>query len=72
MDTNPPIRFLTESLNVKYRKPTPLGPPIELRGKIRQVKGRKVIVDIRVIVNEIVTLFGNASPVLFLSMGYAS
>ena len=58
MDTDPPLRFLTGSLNVKYLKPTPLGPPIQLRGKIREVKGRKVIVDVSVSVDGIVTVTG--------------
>jgi acyl-coenzyme A thioesterase PaaI-like protein len=58
MGSQPPIRFLTGSLNVKYLKPTPLGPPIELHGKIREVKGRKVIVDITVVVEEVVTATG--------------
>jgi acyl-coenzyme A thioesterase PaaI-like protein len=58
MESQPPIRFLTGSLNVKYLKPTPLGPPIELRGKIREVKGRKVVVDITVSVEEIITATG--------------
>ena len=58
MDTQPPIRFLTGSLNVKYLKPTPLGPPIELRGKIREVKGRKVIVDVTVLVENVITVTG--------------
>lgn len=46
MDTDPPLRFVTASLSVKYLKPTPLGPELVLRGKIREVKGKKVIVDI--------------------------
>ena len=46
MDSEPPLRFVTASLNVKYLKPTPLGPELILRGKIREVKGKKVIVDI--------------------------
>ncbi len=58
MDSLPPIRFLTGTLNVKYLKPTPLGPPIELRGKIREVKGRKVTVDITVSVEGEVTAQG--------------
>ena len=58
MDTQPPIRFLTGSLNVKYLKPTPLGPPIELRGKIIEVKGRKVVVEVTVKVNDAVTATG--------------
>ena len=46
MDTDPPRRFLTASLKVDYLKPTPLGPVLELRGRVKEVKGRKVIVDI--------------------------
>ena len=46
MDSDPPRRFLTASLKVDYLKPTPLGPELELRGTVREVKGRKVIVDI--------------------------
>ena len=50
MDTEPAQRFLTASLKVNYLKPTPLDPnrPLHLRGRIREVKGRKVIVDIDV------------------------
>lgn len=46
MDSEPPRRFLTASLHVDYLKPTPLGPELELRGRIVEVKGRKVVVDI--------------------------
>ncbi|MDH3197673.1 MAG: PaaI family thioesterase [Candidatus Krumholzibacteria bacterium] len=37
-------RFVTASLRVDYLKPTPLGPPLEVRGSVREVKGRKVVV----------------------------
>ncbi|HEY85356.1 MAG TPA: PaaI family thioesterase [Chloroflexi bacterium] len=46
MDTLPPFRFVTASLRVDYLRPTPLGPPLELRGAIKEVKGRKVVVSI--------------------------
>jgi acyl-coenzyme A thioesterase PaaI-like protein len=46
MDTEPALRYVTASLKVDYLKPTPLGPPIEMRGTIVEVKGRKVVVDI--------------------------
>ncbi|MCO6451515.1 MAG: PaaI family thioesterase [Caldilineales bacterium] len=39
-------RFLTASLHVDYLKPTPLGPTLELRGRIKEMKGRKVVVEI--------------------------
>ncbi len=44
MDTQPAIRFLTASLRVDYVRPTPLGVPLEVRGKVKQVAGRKVVV----------------------------
>lgn len=46
MDTEPPHRFVTASLRVDYLAPTPLGPELELRGRIEEVKGRKVTVAV--------------------------
>ena len=46
MDTEPAFRFLTASLHVDYLRPTPLGPELELRGRIKEMKGRKVVVAI--------------------------
>ncbi len=45
MGTAPAFRFVTANLQVDYLKPTPLGVPLEIRGKIEEVKGRKVIVN---------------------------
>lgn len=44
MDTEPAFRFVTASLHVDYLRPTPLGVPLELRGTVREIKGRKVVV----------------------------
>jgi len=44
MDTEPPFRFVTASLQVDYLRPTPLGVPLEVRGKVKEIKGRKVVV----------------------------
>ncbi len=46
MDSEPPMRFVTASLHVDYLKPTPLGVPLELHGRVKDIKGRKVVVDI--------------------------
>lgn len=51
----PAFRFVTASLQVDYLKPTPLGVELELRGKIIEVKGRKVITEITVYANSEVT-----------------
>lgn len=53
MDSQPALRFLTASLKVDYRKPTPLGVPLEIRGRIREVKGRKVVVDVELKAQEV-------------------
>ncbi|MBN1946889.1 MAG: PaaI family thioesterase [Bradymonadales bacterium] len=45
MDTDPPHRFLTAALHVDYLRPTPMG-PLELRGRVKEVKGRKVVVEV--------------------------
>lgn len=46
MGTEPDFRFVTASLHVDYLRPTPIDAPLELRGKVEEVKGRKVVVAI--------------------------
>ncbi|MCF8050096.1 MAG: PaaI family thioesterase [Desulfobacterales bacterium] len=45
MGTEPPLRFVTGSLHVDFLRPTPLGPELEIRGKILEVKEKKVVVE---------------------------
>ncbi len=45
MDTLPPMRFVTASLQVDYLRPTPLGVPLEVRGRVEEIKERKVVVS---------------------------
>jgi acyl-coenzyme A thioesterase PaaI-like protein len=45
MDTLPPYRYVTASLRVDYLKPTPLGVPLEVRARVKEIKGRKVVMD---------------------------
>lgn len=45
MDSEPSLRFLTASLRVDYVRPTPLGPMLEVRGKVKEVRGRKVVIE---------------------------
>ena len=46
LDAHPPIRFVTAALHVDYLAPTPIDATLELRGKAKAIKGRKVIVAI--------------------------
>lgn len=41
-----PIRFVTASLKVDYRRPTPMGTELTIRGKLRSLEGRKVWIDL--------------------------
>ncbi len=41
----PRIFFVTASLHIDYRRPTPLGKPLELRAAIRKVQGRKTFLS---------------------------
>jgi acyl-coenzyme A thioesterase PaaI-like protein len=44
----PPLRFVTAALQVDYLRPTPLGVPLTARGRIIELKPRKVVVEIRI------------------------
>ena len=44
LDDDPAFRFVTASLQVDYLRPTPLGVPLEIRGAVEEVSGRKVII----------------------------
>lgn len=61
--TGPPFRFVTASLQVDYLKPTPLSVELELRGRILELKGRKVISEITVSANGDVTVRGKVIAV---------
>lgn len=51
MDSEPAFRFVTASLKVTYLRPTPLGVPLTVRGRIIEVSGRKVVVSATVSAN---------------------
>jgi acyl-coenzyme A thioesterase PaaI-like protein len=41
-----PVRFVTASLKVDFLKPVPIGKVLELRGKVKEIKGRKAVVGV--------------------------
>jgi acyl-coenzyme A thioesterase PaaI-like protein len=63
MDSEPPLRFLTASLHVDYLKPTPAGVMLEVRGQIKEVKGRKVVVEMSLSAGGEVTVRGEVVAV---------
>ena len=63
MDTLPPFRFVTGSLHVDYLKPTPLEGELELRGRVKEIKGRKVVVETTVLAGGVATARGEVVAV---------
>ena len=61
--TQPSIRFVTASIQIDFLRPTPLGVELELRGKVIEIKGRKVISEISVLVNKEICASGKVIAV---------
>jgi acyl-coenzyme A thioesterase PaaI-like protein len=53
-------RCVTGSLEIRYVAPTPLGPELEIRGFIEQVKGRKVVVRSELYAEGVLCVTGQA------------
>ena len=62
-DSLPALRFVTASLQIDYLKPTPLGVELELRGKVIELKGKKIISEILVFANGVITAHGKVIAV---------
>lgn len=63
MDTEPAIRCMTASLNVDFLRPTPLGVPLEVRGSVEEIKGRKAVVRTTISANGEVCVQGKVVAV---------
>jgi len=56
-------RFVTASLQVDFLKPTPLGPVLEVRGKVVEITDRKVVLEETLSADGIVTARGRVVAV---------
>jgi acyl-coenzyme A thioesterase PaaI-like protein len=63
MDSETALRYLTASLHVDYLKPTPLGPVLEIRGRVKEVKGKKIVIEEWIVVNGVMTVKGEVVAV---------
>lgn len=61
--TLPAFGFVTGSLHVDYLKPTPLGGELEVRARVKEIKGRKVIVEASLLAAGVVTARGEVVAV---------
>lgn len=51
MDSEPVLRFLTGTLHVEYLRPTPIDTVLEVRARVKEIKGRKVMISEELIAN---------------------
>jgi acyl-coenzyme A thioesterase PaaI-like protein len=63
MDSEPPIRFVTASLRVDYRRPTPIAGPLMLRSRFTEIGNRKVVVHTDLSVGGVVCVQGEVVAV---------
>lgn len=61
--TAPYLRYLTASLRVNFLKPTPLGPELVIHGRVKEMAGRKVVVEAWIEVNGETTVQGEVVAV---------
>jgi len=59
----PAPRFVTAALRVDYLKPTPLGPELEIRARVREASERKVVVAATVSAGGVITARGEVVAV---------
>ncbi len=59
----PSPRYVTAQLNVSYLRPTPLGPELELRGRVVEATARKSVVEVTVTAGGTVTARGEVVAV---------
>jgi acyl-coenzyme A thioesterase PaaI-like protein len=62
-NAEPTTRTLTASLHVDYLKPTPLGIELEVRGKVKELKERKVVIEEWILANGVTTVRGEVVAV---------
>ena len=63
MDSLPAFRFVTGSLHVDFLKPTPIDVELVIRGSVKEIKGRKVIVETTVWAGDVATARGEVVAV---------
>ncbi len=63
MEKLPMHRFVTASLRVDFLKPTPLGVELEVRGRVKEMRGRKVVIEETISAGGVATVRGEVVAV---------
>jgi acyl-coenzyme A thioesterase PaaI-like protein len=53
MGTEPELRYVTASIHINYIKPTPINTELVIIGKVKEIKGKKVTVEVKLLANEV-------------------
>ncbi len=61
--TAPYLRYLTASLRVNFLRPTPLGPELVIHGQVKEMAGRKIVIEAWIEVDGEVTVRGEVVAV---------
>jgi acyl-coenzyme A thioesterase PaaI-like protein len=62
-DTDPPLRFVTASLHVDFLRPTPIHLELEVRGRVAERQGKRVVVRAEISAAGVVTARGEVVAV---------
>ena len=68
-DDGTPIRFVTASLKVDYKRPTPLNTELLILGNLRSIDGRKAVIDLSLQAGDLVCCTGEMVAIQFLAKG---
>jgi acyl-coenzyme A thioesterase PaaI-like protein len=63
MGTLPILRYVTASIKVDYKKPTPLNHELVLVGKVKEITEKKVVVKVELTVNGVLCAQGEVIAV---------
>lgn len=63
MDSSPALRCVTGSLHVDFLKPTPIDAELVIRGQVKEIKGRKVVIESQVWAGDVMTAKGEVVAV---------
>lgn len=61
-----PIRFVTASLKVDFKRPTPLGVELLVKGSLRSLEGRKAWIDLSLVAGETICATGEMLAIRLL------
>ncbi|HUH11860.1 MAG TPA: PaaI family thioesterase [Longimicrobiales bacterium] len=61
--SEPPLRYVTAALRVDFLRPTPLGPELVVRGRVRELAGKKVVVAMELLADDLVCARGEVVAV---------